>query len=592
MCKKFSHLVRGTALSIALSSSCGWLWSLGCKFFRVAPVPTLFVIPATLVSQISMLLAFLLPLKVLILLGSDGMPRYLAHLPLKVDRDTLILGLCIATPVFFLLHLTMEQMVLWASNQGAKRLLNQSRKVILFENQDDIAASSYRRYADALANTVFIICVWITLGILFPPMCYLLVGYTAFWIITLGISYKSSELLRQRIEGGLTSLVRTLTALGFMLAFLLLVLHFLSDAVQGFLLAIVSLILSRLAFQRSTQVVSAIVNLYNNRRKLNALFFAEHSLSPVDEKQFQFWSLLSPETREAWLRPLLSEQLSISPASIRVRWHQTGANQVAALETEAYDSSGDLIGQYLVRVYGRSPSLQASHEATLLMDESAVTLPALPLLAADQVGKWPCHVFSLPIGSCACTPDQHTTSYLTSLMGYEPPEDLAARYARSHPMLWQRLNTTVVERLNIACNDVARPLIREFEEQLPSMLKVLLSLPLVLVNPAINNNTLLQDAEDQLWITDWGRWALEPLGSGWPTSPENIAQISEALQLAANQRSTLQGLDSQAVALAALLFQFERVCARQLYLDAIALLPELLEAGRATLPESEAASIQ
>lgn len=562
----------------ALFASFGWLWSLGCKFFRVAPIPTLFVIPATLVSQISMLLAFLLPLKVLILLGSDGMPRYLAHLPLKVDRDTLILGLCVATPGFYLLHLTMEQMVRWASNRGAKRLLSQGQKVILFENQDDIAASSYRRYADALANTVFIICVWITLGILFPPMCYLLVGYTAFWIITLGISYKVSELLRQRIEDGLLPLVRILTGLGFMLAFLLLVLHFLSGAAQGFLLAIVSLILSRLAFQRSNQVVSAISNLYINRRKLNALFFTEHTLSQIDEKQLKFWSLFVPETRPTWLRQLLLEQLAIDPATLDDKWHQTGASQVVGLEVEAYDSGNELIGRYLVRIYGKSPSLPASHEATLLLDDSGTHLPSLPLLAAGQVGKWPCHIFSLPEGCTTAAPAKYANHYLSSLMAFEPPEDLAARYVRSHPLLWQRLDATGIERLNMAADEETRPLVRGLEQQLPNMLETVRNLPLMLVNPSINSNTLLVDAEEQLWITDWGRWSLEPLGSGWPTTPESVDNLPETLLAASHQRPALQSVKASDVTLAALLYQFDNLCTRQLYLDALALLPELLEA--------------
>lgn len=565
----------------ALSASFGWLWSLGCNFFRVAPIPTLFVIPATLVSQISMMLAFLLPLKVLILIGSDGLPRYLVHSSFQIDREALIVALCIATPGFYLLHLAMEKVVHWVSNRGAKRLLKQGRKIVLFENQDDIAASSYRRYADALANAVFIICVWITLAIFFPPMCYLLVGYTAFCVIGVGLVHKSSEALRQRIDDGLTSLVPILTALGFMLAFLLLVLHFLSGASQGFLLAIISLLLARQAFQRSNRVVSAIVNLYNNRRKLNALFFTDHTLSKVDEKQLEFWSLFAAETRETWLRPLLLEQLAIDPANLTVKWHQTGANEVVALEVEAYDLADKLVGRYLVRVYGKSPSLLARHEAALLLDESSAHLPALSLLAAGQVGKWPCHIFSLPEGCTAAAPAKHANCYLTMLMAFEPPEDLAARYARSHPLLWQRLDTTVIERLKMAADDDTRPLVRSLEQQLPTMLETVRNLPLMMVNPSINPNTLLQDAKEQLWVTEWGRWTLEPLGSDWPAAPKSLDSLPEALQAASDQRPALQLVKAQDVTLAALLYQLDRLCTQQLYLDALALIPRLLQAGSA-----------
>ncbi len=570
-----------------VSDSFRWLLTLGGKFFRVAPAATLFVIPATLVSQVAMLLAFLLPLKVLILIGSDGIPRYLAQDFISVDRDTLILALCVATPAFYVLHLVTERIIQWTSNRGAKQLLDKSRKIVLFENQDDLATSSYRRYALALANTVFIGCVWLVLGIFFPPLCVLLISFTALCVLFIALAHKSSKSLRERIDENLTSIVPILTGLGFMLSFLLLVQQFLSGAIQGVLVAIISVILTRQALNRTNQLVNAGVTLYSNRRKLNALFFAEHSLTLADDKQMEFWSLFATETRENWLRPLFVDRLSIDPANLSVKWHQTGANEVAALEIEVYGSDDESLGLYLVRVYGKSPSLPATHEATLLFDESSKPLPALPLLVAAQVGKWPCHIYSLPHGCTSVAPSKHAQSYLTTLMAFEPPEDLAERYIRSHPMLWQRLDATVIERLNMAADENTAPLVQSLEQQLPSMLEAVRNLPLMLVNPSINSNTLLVDAEEQLWITDWGRWSLEPLGSGWPTTPESVDNLPETLLAASHQRPALQSVKASDVTLAALLYQFDKLCTRQLYLDALALIPRLLETNNAGTPPKE-----
>lgn len=565
------------------SGSLCWLWSLSRRFFLTVPGSTLIIIPVTLISQISMLLAFLLPLKVLILAGSNGVPHFFPQSLLQVGRETLIIALSAATLLFYLTHLATEKLIHWISSRGIKHLLNVNQKIILFDNQDDIAAASYRRYTDALANTVFIACVWVSLGFFFPPMCYLLVGYTLFCLALVGTSYRHSTSLRQRIDESFNSIISVLAAIGFILAFLLLVIHFLSNEDQGLLLAIISLLLARQTFQRSNRILSAISNLHNNRLKLNALFFAEHSTTPVDEKQFQFWSLFSPETREAWLRPLLSEHLAIEPTKLTFRWHQTRAKEVAALEIEAYDSANHLTGQYLLRAYGKSPSLPASHEATLLFDESNTNLPALPLLAAGQIGKWPCHIFSLPEGSTTSVPSKHANRYLTTLMAYEPPEDLAARYSHSHPLLWQRLDATTIERLYMAADDNTRPQVNSLEEQLPNILETVRKLPLMIMNPTVNPNTLLIDAENRLWITDWSRWALEPLGSGWPIAPQSLNTLPEALRNASEQRPALQPVKAQDVALTALLFQFEKLCSQQLYLDALAFIPRLFEANKPDL---------
>ena len=560
-----------------VSASFRWLWSLGGRFFRVAPGPTLFVIPATLVSQVSMLLAFLLPLKVLILVGSEGLPGYFPEVLTQFGRDTLIISLSIVALGAYLLHIAMEKLIHWASNVGAQRLLVESQKVALFNNQDKIAAASYRRYASALANTVFIACVWLTFAIISPALCVLVVSYTALCAVGIGFAHGSNETLGRRIEKGLNSLLSALTALGFLLVFFLLVMQFLTGSAQNFLLALISLILARQAFNRVNQLVLAIVDLYGKRRNLNALFFSGHILSRVDNRQEEFWALFALQTREAWLRELLFEQLEIEPKQLSVSWHQTGVSGLVALAVEAQGAESELIGRYLIRVYERTPSLLASHEATLLLDDSSEYLPALSLLAIGWVGRWHCHIFALPEGCLPVKAGAHTAAYLAALCAFEPPQDLAARYARSHPMLWQRLDTSLIERLAMAAGPDGEALVRNFEERLPSMLTALQGLPLVVVNPDINANTLMQDAAGELRVTYWGRWTLEPLGSGWALSEKSLENLPKALQEASEQRPALQTVDVQAVALAALLFKFDRCCTGQLYLDALEMIPQLLE---------------
>lgn len=572
---------RGIILSNTRSASFSWLFTLGGKFFRVAPGPTLFVIPVTLVSQVSMLLASLLPLKVLILVGSDGVPHYFPPSLLQFDWNALVIALSVATPAFYFLHLAAEKLIYWASNIGAKRLLAQSKKVVLFEDQDEIATSSYRRYAGALANTVFIACVWLVLGVVNPPLWLLVVGYTGLCALGLWVVHGSSQTMGERIEDNLTALVPVLTALGFMLAFLLLVLQVLSGDSQNFIVVIASVLLTRQAFNRNNQLVTAVAQLYRKQRNLTALFFSELTLAQTDKKQKEFWTLFTPpQERDAWLIELLAEPLGATPKRLQVNWRQTAANNLVALELQTYGDADRPLGRFLVRVYGKSPSLLSSHEATLLLDESNESLPALPLVTAGSLGKWHYHVFLLPEGCEFVKPAKHLQNYLAALWAFEPPEDLTARYARSHPMLWQRLDESVVERLYIVANPEQQLLVKALEEQLPHMLKTLKNLPLALVNPDINANTLLQNASGELLVSDWARWALEPIGVNWPLSKKGVANLPEALQGAAEQRECLQLVNTHHVILAALLFQFDKLNTRQAYLDALDLIPRLLEVSQ------------
>src|SRR5690606_9025201 len=139
--------------------------------------------------------------------------------------------------------------------------------------------------------------------------------------------------------------------------------------------------------------------------------------------------------------------------------------------------------------------------------------------------------------------------YHTALWAYEPPQDLVDRYTRSHPMLWQRLDASLIERLTMAADDSGCLWVRDLKTYLPEMLTTLRSLPLAVVNPDINAHTLMQDVEGELWVTYWGRWTLEPLGSGWPLDPKKLATLPQELQRASRRRSALQSVDARAVAL-------------------------------------------
>jgi len=55
-------------------SALRWFFSVGLKVFHVVPWATSLGVVCTLVSQVASLLAALLPLKVIILLGSERIP--------------------------------------------------------------------------------------------------------------------------------------------------------------------------------------------------------------------------------------------------------------------------------------------------------------------------------------------------------------------------------------------------------------------------------------------------------------------------------------------------------------------------------------
>src|SRR5690625_4438492 len=133
-----------------------WCLSLGAKFIKEVPLRTQWIVLLTLVSQVSMLVASFLPLKVVIMLGSDRIPRYFPDAIRDYDRGQVLTLLSALAIAFFVLHNVSERLITTLTRSGSRRLLARSRKMVLFDNQDEIATQAYERFSRALASGVFV----------------------------------------------------------------------------------------------------------------------------------------------------------------------------------------------------------------------------------------------------------------------------------------------------------------------------------------------------------------------------------------------------------------------------------------------------
>jgi hypothetical protein len=166
------------------------------------------------------------------------------------------------------------------------------------------------------------------------------------------------------------------------------------------------------------------------------------------------------------------------------------------------------------------------------------------------------------------------------LLKIEPPADLAARYLRSHALLWQRFGTATLEDLFMAANtqsenDALRYVISLWGE----VRETLQRLPLMLISPDIGPGagTLWKSEDGTGQLIDWGRWGVEPLGAGWPVAPDRLGKLDAAIVDAKLFRPEISGVNGAEVRLCALVFALENDCRRQLFSHAIVLVGEVAE---------------
>ncbi|MFD2189606.1 hypothetical protein [Pistricoccus aurantiacus] len=556
-----------------------WFKSLSAKFVRVVPVFTMSIVILNLVSQLATLLASVLPLKVVIMLSSEGIPRYFPSSFAAIDRDILIAALSAGTVGFFLLHLLAERMINWVTSVSTLRLLAMSQKMVLFENQEEVAASSYQRYSRALASGVFVALALLGLGFFYPAMSVVIIGYFLLVFFLLWGLQHQSLAFREHLESKLSDVLNLAKGVGFFVAFGFLVGDFIFWSPPSVIIAVVSLLLSRQIMQRATGMIGDLTSLSRQQSKLDALFFHGKVLLPQQTRpEKTLWPLLAPERRQAWVSAVLNELVSAEEAEVICHWHQLATPNITGLKI----TSGKC--RYLVKLFEVNRSSWALHEATLIADPAS-RLPAPNWIGATQVQKFHCLVYELPQGEQpeARQVKEYGERLREELLTVQPQSEAVKRYLRSKAMLWQRLDASFIERLYVAADSAKQQDdLAALLDRLPHLQQQLKALPVVLHNPDIRQESMWistagTDQPTVPILLNWERWSLEPVGSGWPEAEKSLASLGEAMQSAAEHRKELDDIKVEQAELASLAFALEREYNRQRYVQALELVPPMLD---------------
>ncbi|WP_018875698.1 hypothetical protein [Thioalkalivibrio sp. ALE31] len=511
----------------AILDSLKWSSRLGAKFFWSVPGATTAVVVATLVSQIGMLLAFFLPLKVIILLGSEGIPRYLPPVFEQYDRDSLIIWLSIATIAFYLLHLGAERVIQFGAGRGAQKLLQRHRKLVLFDNQNAIASNAYQSYTGALSGAVFVGLSIVVLSVLYPAVAGLLLGYVA--VAASGVlgAMRLSGAFRDRLDRSLPQILQPIAGAGFLLAFAWLVVDFLFRSPPGLIPAMIALLLSRQMLNKLASSSVKLRKLYSQRHRLDALFFHGIAYSPVATtrpKPSPFEDLIQPERRSEWIAEVLA-RVGIDEAPINAEgdWWPASTRDIACLKAELAGGR-----QLLIKLFALRATSRAEHEASLLSDAPA-GLPAPAWVGATEIDTHRCHVYELspglqPPGKGVTR--RHILDARCTLLTLAPGAQMRRRYIRSHVLLPQRLNPGWLRQLRPAADAVERGKLHTLGRHIEEWRERLSHLPVVYTLLRVRPQQVCIGLDGaSICVLDWTHWTMEPQGAGWPIARDQWREL-------------------------------------------------------------------
>lgn len=524
-----------------------WLSQVLKRFLHIRPRTLMTVICAAAASKVFRLLAFVLPLKVILLVGSEGLPRYFQFFITNPDhRLEWIIGLTVASVLFFIVTLVLDFISARLAHSGGCEVLQCANDLTLLSDQEKVIQGAYSTVCHICANLLFVMTgimfgLFILHGTLF---LFLLAIVTVQYLLTAwtlsGPETASPGSLQLYIREKTNNYLDILATTTFLLGFLIILASFLSGSGGNILLAIFSFIVLRQILTALKNMIRDAAKLFSNQHQISALVFRHMHLEAPENRDGQ--ALRDLFYKEARQRRILREldQVGLS-GDAETRWLDCavpGMNTVAVTVRNSGDAS---IRHYLQQIYSPKSLHHLRNEHFLFTHVPRSRLKAPEILTQFLAGPFHCqvcdHGLGLPVPAAAWK--KWEKKLLLHLWSCQPPRNLIEAYMTSRPMLQKRLSVDLLERISVAVdNDTEAATLQSLRNVLPLIRKKIERMPLYIHNPDINQGTVVMASQGDQFITLWARWSLEPIGVRIPVWA-NMQQVEELLALTRYQRDDI-----------------------------------------------------
>ncbi|SFM82143.1 hypothetical protein [Marinobacter pelagius] len=545
-------------ISDAVSRSLPWPLLFGAKYLQVNFLETLLGTLLALTAQIAFIASFLLPLKIVMLMASDGTPRFLRLLPISMEKDQLIIMLATFSIAAYIFYQFANKIIDKVTTRGAAKLESRNRKLVLFEGQHDLIRKSYRNYVEIAGNICFCLLAALPLFFLYPEVFYVVLAVlltTTLVIITLWISIPGN---REAILSSMPATLNTSSTAGFFFIFATIILDYAFFTLPNSILTILlSMILGRQILNQAQQAANKFLFLNRNQQRLTALLFHNQALSNPAPKNHQIYQFLQPEHEvQVQLKEFLRELDDTMDNREGLKWIDSGLNNIFFFTTRSKVTNAS----FLVKVFNKNKTQEARHEETLLSSTPS-ELPSPPLIETTVISGFHIHVLDITGLNFTQPAPEHEKSFRLSLAEVKVPPSLWSSYRRSKKLIWDRINQDTLKHLKLALPD--QDAVAQFEDNLPLIRKTVKLLPIKISLPKNQQNFLIGNSnQNQVVCAHWGKWCIEPIGHGW----NKVLGLSSE-----NDKS------AEAIGLAINLFKIENSLEKQCFNNALSLMSDTNE---------------
>ncbi len=517
-----------------------WFVRIIASFIRVRPVATIAVIIAASISRVTSLLLFFLPLKVILLAASDGVPVYFRAFIAQETKEQWIIGLAAGAIVLYVFNMLLDTASKRLAAAASQQVTRNANEIRILGNEEKTASSYYERVCAFAAAGLFVL-IGVFGGLLiyselFGLVIALFIASALFsgWVLA-GSDDINPGRLKRFARDRLGSYLKIFTAVIFLSSFLFLLYPYLRGGQQNLLIAILSILIIRQVLSAVEASVREAVRLHGERHRVDALVLKQAHLERTDARRERPVRIIfGKSARRRVARDALAEQ-GVEPDSVEALWEDSQFAGISTMHITGRHVQSGVEQHYQLQAFPADQLHRLENENFLRTKVPADRLKLPRTVSRFTAGPFECRLLEYGTGR-GLDPDSwpEWQRWLTAhLWCCQPPRGLVEAFAGSRPLLQRQLHPGSVTRLEVAVDsDAEAETLQWFRGGLDALRHRLATIPLYLHNPEITRHTTVRSGQDDIRIMNWGRWTLLPVGAIRPPTikDEMIPGILARLQ--------------------------------------------------------------
>jgi len=566
--------------------ACRWVGGVTRTFFRVRPWTTTALVLSIALAKIAHLLAFFLPLKVILLAGSDGVPRYFRFFIEPDEKMPWIIGLSAGAVAFYILSLALDAISRRLSEAGSLDVLEGANELAVASQQREQALGYFERFSDISANALIVVIGFSVLGLFNPLLLFVLIVLIALqYLFTATVIHQGNPMdpgwVYRSIQHSLPTYLTIFSSANFLVGFFIILIPFLLGDGGNLLFAILSILLLRQALGAIAATAALLTSLWKQKPQIDPLVYRTQKIQSLEKANRTAVRQVFDRSYRTLLARDKLRQAGFPISQLKSEW-QDPTFKVAYLFKLGCKTQEPKQKElnFQQQVFPRNRLHLLEHEHFLFEHVSREALSAPSLLAYFKEGGFTCQIldYGLARGMGAAAWRDNSVDLMLGHWAYAPPRKLVSAFNSARPTIEERLDEAFLSRLDVALDTpAARAGHGELLGKLDKLRDALESIPVYIHNPDFVRKNCVLEGSGSLFVMTWCGWTIEPIGATLFRA-HSRDRLESILPIIRHRRNLPQdALTVSHVLLANECCQFESLIKRGRYGAAVQRIPRILK---------------